>query len=76
MSGAAGGGPDPTEFGFFTGGTEGNVLGWNNISVVPEPATLSIMPTSCPRLRCHRRHAHVDQAPARGGRIASGYSSS
>lgn len=40
MTGTYAGLPDPTGFRFFTGGsTEGNVMAWDNLSIIPEPAS-------------------------------------
>jgi len=52
--GAAGGSPPPSGLRFFTGGYDpiGNALGWDNINIVPEPASLSLLVlTACVVLR-------------------------
>ncbi len=42
--GEAGGSPPPSGFRFFAGGgTAGNVTAWDNISIVPEPASLTLL---------------------------------
>lgn len=35
--------PMPTALRLFAGGAEGNVMAWDNVSMVPEPGTMSLM---------------------------------
>lgn len=44
MAGTFVGNPDPTGFRFFTGGgTEGNVVAWDNLGIVPEPTSVLLV---------------------------------
>jgi hypothetical protein len=49
--------PIPTAFRVFTGGAVGNVMGWDNISVVPEPASTMALGAGLVAMLVRKRRA-------------------
>jgi hypothetical protein len=47
--------PMPTDFRLFTGGSAGNVMAWDNLNVVPEPATVAAVAIGLAALVRRRR---------------------